>query len=75
MSAQMLLNRAISELPNLVSGERFTLKDLFPGYIWKRESKSDRIMAGTLFINYAQSNLQQIKILPKTSSTQEYEIL
>lgn len=47
-----LLEIAISEITNINPGEIFLLRDLFKGYEWNRISRSDRLMLGTLFLNY-----------------------
>lgn len=71
MTAQQLLNQAIHQLNNLQQGEIFLVKDLFTGYLWNRESKAERLMLGTLFLNYARQNPSQIQILKKLSSNQQ----
>ncbi len=66
-----LLNGAVSELDNLECGEKFLVKDLFKGYVWKRLSISARLNLGTLFVNYAKNNPEKVIILDKTSSNQQ----
>ena len=75
MTAQEMLDLAIEELRNLKSETCFTVKDLFKGYTWNNQKKSERLLLGTLFLNYARQNPSSIKILDKTSSgQQEYEL-
>ncbi|WP_312701889.1 single-stranded DNA-binding protein [Sedimentibacter sp.] len=63
-----LLDNAKAELSNLLSEEVFFLRDLFKGYEWNRISRSNRLLLGTLFLNYVKSeNLFAVSI-DKTSS-------
>ena len=68
-----LLQIAIKETVNLKSGEKFLLKDLFKGYEWNRILRKDRLLLGTLFLNYVNSkeNDKCIKAVEKTSSNQQ----
>ena len=66
-----LLEIAINELKNLRSNEVFLLRDLFKGYEWNRISRSDRLLLGTLFLNYIKSNDVGIAPIEKTSSGQQ----
>lgn len=68
-----LLQIAIEETLNLESGEKFLLKDLFKGYEWNRILRKDRLLLGTLFLNYVNSkeNDKCIKTVEKTSSNQQ----
>lgn len=76
MTAQNLLKQALLELCILKKGERFIVKDLFKGHIWNKQNKSERLLLGTLFLNYAKQNLSHFKILQKTTSgQQEYELI
>jgi len=66
-----LLDNAKAELSNLLSEEVFFLRDLFKGYEWNRISRSNRLLLGTLFLNYVKSeNLFAVPI-DKTSSGQQ----
>lgn len=66
-----LLEEAKSEVSNLNSGEIFLVRDLFKGYEWNRISRSDRLLLGTLFLNYVK--LENLLVVPieKTSSGQQ----
>lgn len=68
-----LLQIAIEETVNLELGEKFLLKDLFKGYEWNRILRKDRLLLGTLFLNYVNSkeNDKCIKTVEKTSSNQQ----
>jgi hypothetical protein len=68
-----LLDKAKAELSNLLSGEVFLLRDLFKGYEWNRISLSNRLLLGTLFLNYAKSeNLLAVPIEKTSSGQQRY---
>ena len=47
-----LLEQAIKETENLNDGEVFLVKDLFKGYVWNRIPRKDRLLLGTLLLNY-----------------------
>lgn len=66
-----LLEVAKNETDNLISGEVFLLKDLFKGYKWNRISRSDRLLLGTLFLNYIRTTENAIDAIEKTSSGQQ----
>jgi len=51
--------------------EVFLLKDLFKGYEWNRISRSDRLLLGTLFLNYIRTTKIGIDAIEKTSSGQQ----
>jgi len=71
-----LLNSAIKETENLNQGEVFLLRDLFKGYEWNRVSRSERLLLGTLFLNYVNTSKASIQAIEKTSSGQQkYTIL
>ncbi len=70
-AANELLERALNETANLKSGEIFLIKDLFLGYEWNRISRSDRLLLGTLFLNYIKTHTSNVDILEKTSSGQQ----
>jgi len=66
-----LLSFAIKEAENLMDGEIFLLKDLFKGYEWNRIPRNERLLLGTLFLNYANTAKCSIKAIDKTSSGQQ----
>lgn len=67
----MLLEQALNETTNLKPGEVFLVKDLFRGYEWNRISRSERLLLGTLFLNYIKTHPDVVDILEKTSSGQQ----
>jgi hypothetical protein len=66
-----LLNTAIKETENLNKGEVFLLRDLFKGYEWNRISRSQRLLLGTLFLNYVNTSNANVKGIHKSSSGQQ----
>jgi hypothetical protein len=66
-----LLEIAKAELANLLPGEVFLVRDLFKGYEWNRISRSDRLLLGTLFLNYIKTDDIGIVPIEKTSSGQQ----
>ncbi|MDR1629156.1 MAG: single-stranded DNA-binding protein [Oscillospiraceae bacterium] len=66
-----LLTIAQNEINYVNVGETFLLKELFKGYEWNRIKISDRLLLGTLFLNYANTNADKIIALKKTSSNQQ----
>lgn len=66
-----LLDLAKSEMKNLNPGEIFLLRDLFKGYEWNRISRSDRLLLGTLFLNYINTTNNGVTAIEKTSSGQQ----
>ena len=66
-----LLNTAIKETENLNQGEVFLVRDLFKGYEWNRISRSERLLLGTLFLNYVNTSKASIQAIEKTSSGQQ----
>ena len=51
----------------LTAGEKMSVRDLFKGYEWNRISRSDRLLLGTLFLNYVHNTSRdwfQLKKLP-----------
>ena len=66
-----LLDKAKAEILNLLSGEVFLLRDLFKGYEWNRISRSDRLLLGTLFLNYIKTDDIWVVPIEKTSSGQQ----
>jgi len=71
MKANDLLLKAIEETANLRKNETFIVKDLFKGYEWNRVTRSDRLLLGTLFLNYANNEQDSIIPIDKTSSGQQ----
>ena len=66
-----LLNTAINETENLNKGEVFLVRDLFKGYEWNRISRSQRLLLGTLFLNYVNISKNYMQAIEKTSSGQQ----
>lgn len=67
----LLLEQAINKTSHLNPGEVFLVKDLFYGYEWNRISRSERLLLGTLFLNYIKSHPDIVDVLDKTSSGQQ----
>ena len=66
-----LLEEAITETENLNDGEVFLVKDLFKGYVWNRIPRKDRLLLGTLFLNWVNKTDDNLKAIEKTSSNQQ----
>lgn len=66
-----LLNSAIKETEKLNQGEVFLVRDLFKGYEWNRIYRSERLLLGTLFLNYVNTSKDLIEAIEKTSSGQQ----
>lgn len=66
-----LLDQAIREVDQLFDGEVFLIKDLFKGYEWNRIPIKDRLLLGTLFLNYVNKTSGNIVAIEKTSSNQQ----
>lgn len=66
-----LLETAKSEVSNFNSGEIFLVRDLFKGYEWNRISRSNRLLLGTLFLNFINTNDIGVFPIEKTSSGQQ----
>lgn len=66
-----LLEVAKNELAKVKPGEIFLVRDLFKGYEWNRISRSDRLLLGTLFLNFIRSVDTDVDIIEKTSSGQQ----
>ncbi len=66
-----LLDEAIKETENLNNGEVFLVRDLFLGYLWKRIPHGERLLLGTLFLNYINKTQGNIQKIEKTSSNQQ----
>lgn len=76
VEANVLLERAIVEVKQLNPNEIFLVKDLFKGYEWNRITHSDRLLLGTLFLNYVRTSGTNVKPIEKTSSGQQkYKML
>lgn len=76
LNANELLEIAKKELKNLNSEEIFLVRDLFKGYEWNKISRSNRLLLGTLFINYIKSTDIGIVPIEKTSSGQQrYKVI
>jgi hypothetical protein len=58
-----LLSYAIGQTKNLNAGEVFLVKDLFKGYEWNRIPVRDRLLLGTLFLNYVNNAEDSIKAI------------
>ena len=71
LNANELLEIAKGETKELISGEVFLLRDLFKGYEWNRISRTNRLLLGTLFLNYIKSTDIGIVPIEKTSSGQQ----
>nr|WP_312579318.1 single-stranded DNA-binding protein [Sedimentibacter sp.] len=66
-----LLNITKAEISKLDSAEIFLLTDLYKGYEWNRISISDRLLLGTLFLNYVITDNIGVVPIEKTSSGQQ----
>jgi hypothetical protein len=66
-----LLEEAITETEKLNEGEVFLVKDLFKGYVWNRIPRKDRLLLGTLFLNWVNKTDGNLKAIEKTSSNQQ----
>lgn len=66
-----LLESAKAEIEQLNPEEIFLVRDLFKGYEWNRVSRSDRLLLGTLFLNYIKTTDSGIVPIEKTSSGQQ----
>lgn len=67
----ILLDQAIREVDQLFDGEIFLVKDLFKGYEWSRIPLKDRLLLGTLFLNFVNKTAGSIVAIEKTSSNQQ----
>ncbi len=68
-TANELLEIAKNELVNLKPCEIFLVRDLFKGYEWNRISRSNRLLLGTLFLNFIKNI--DVDVIEKTSSGQQ----
>ncbi|MEI7885501.1 MAG: DUF1413 domain-containing protein [Clostridia bacterium] len=66
-----LLLRAEKETALLHEDEIFLLKDLFKGYEWNRIPIKDRLLLGTLFLNFVNKTEGNIVAFAKSSSKQQ----
>lgn len=66
-----LLAMAIEETKQLQRGEVFIVRDLFKGYKWNRISRGDRLLLGTLFLNYVNMKHGDITSIDKSPSGQQ----
>ncbi|MDD6489519.1 MAG: single-stranded DNA-binding protein [Clostridia bacterium] len=71
MVFNIFYNVAVKETNHLHNNEIFTIKDLFKGYEWKRISKNDRLLLGSLFLKYVQTSVTHFEPIEKTSSGQQ----
>lgn len=71
MDVNDLLELAVKETEELVSGEIFLVKDLFKGYVWNRIPVKDRLLLGTLFLNHVHKSKGNLLAIDKTSSHQQ----
>ncbi len=71
LDVNKLLEYAVEEAKAIQPEETFLVKDLFKGYEWNRIPRKDRLLLGTLFLNYV--NQKELNIMPieKTSSNQQ----
>lgn len=72
MNVNQLLEIAKSELPNIKPNEKFTLKDLFKGYVWNRIDQGTRRKLGTSFLIYVETQ-PDIKVVNDTGSQRLYK--
>lgn len=66
-----LLEEALRETENLNEGEVFLVKDLFKGYVWNRIPRNNRLLLGTLFLNWVNKTDCNLNAIEKTSSNQQ----
>lgn len=66
-----LLLRAEKETDYINEGEIFLVKDLFKGYEWNRIPLKDRLLLGTLFLNFVNKTGGSVIAIEKTSSKQQ----
>lgn len=71
ITANDLLKEAIRELEKLQSGETFIVKDLFQGIRWNRFPRNERILLGTLFLNYVKNERSDIETSGKNGANQQ----
>lgn len=66
-----LLFYAENEISRVPTGAKFLVKDLFKGYEWNLIPIKDRLLLGSLFLNFVNSGTDAIVPLEKTSSGQQ----
>jgi len=71
MDVNELLEYAILESQKISKDEIFLIRDLFKGYEWNRVPRKDRLLLGTLFLNYVKREKPEIFPIEKTSSGQQ----
>jgi len=71
LNVNELLELAVKETENLIDGEVFLVKELFKGYEWNRVPRNDRLLLGTLFLNYVNRADGVIQAIEKTTSGQQ----
>ena len=71
MDVNNLLDQAVNECKQIVVEEIFLVKDLFKGYEWSRIPRKDRLLLGTLFLNYIKKSSDELEPIEKTSSGQQ----
>lgn len=75
MTVSELLDVAKNEIQCLESGETFSLKDLFKGYIWNRIDRGTRSQLGTSFLIYVDSSDSIERIGTQPNSQRKYKKL
>ncbi len=71
MDVNKLLDYAVLEAVKINKEEIFLVKDLFKGYEWNRIPRKNRLLLGTLFLNYITKEERGIVPIEKTSSGQQ----
>lgn len=71
ITANDLLAEAIRELDKVHSGDIFIVKDLFQGIRWNRFPRNERLLLGTLFLNYVKTERADIVPDGKNGSNQQ----
>lgn len=71
MDVNELLKYAVSEADKMLNEEVFLIRDLFKGYEWNRVPRNNRLLLGTLFLNYVKREKTKIVPFEKTSSGQQ----
>lgn len=70
------LKKAIQEIPHLLIGEEFLVKDLFKGYEWNRLAIGERRTLGSLFLNEVKYGdlKNHVDVVKKSSANQQIYI-
>jgi hypothetical protein len=71
ITANDLLREAIQELDKVHSGDTFIVKDLFQGIRWNKFPRNERLLLGTLFLNYIKTERADITPNGKNGSNQQ----